>query len=77
MEKNILKNGEFYDINAKYVAIGTGSEWSHANPFLVALNTEDDFDANGLDYEDFKNMKVGETKKYFSICATILMVRTC
>jgi len=72
MEKNILKNGEFYDINAKYVAIGTEFR---GNPFLVALDTEDDFDANGLDYEDFKNMKVGETKKYYSICATTLMVR--
>ena len=72
MEKNILKNGELNSINANYVAIGTGFR---GNPFLVALDTEDDFDANGLDYEDFEYMKVGETKKYYSICATILMVR--
>ena len=33
-----------------------------AKPFAILLNTEEDFDANGLDYEDYADMKVGETR---------------
>ena len=76
MEKN-LKNGELNTINAKYVAIGTNDIklWSDGKPFVIALDTEDDFDANGLDYEYYKDMKVGETKDSCSIYEGILVVR--
>ena len=77
MEKNILKNGELYTISARYVAIGTKEieNWSDGEPFVIALNTEEDFDKNGLDYEDYKDMKVGETKDSCSIEEGILVIR--
>ena len=77
MEKNILKNGELNTINAKYVVIGTNDIklWTDGEPFVVALDTEDDFDANGLDYEDYKDMKVGETRDSCSMEEGIMVIR--
>jgi hypothetical protein len=77
MEKNILKNGELNTINAKYVAIGTKEieNWTDGEPFVIALDTEDDFDKNGFDYKDYKDMKVGETKDSCSIYEGILVIR--
>ena len=77
METNILKNRELNTINAKYVAIGTNDIklWSDGEPFVVALDTEDDFDANGLDYENYKDMKVGETKDSCLGYEGILIIR--
>lgn len=77
MNNNILKNGELNTINAKYVVIGTNDIklWSDGEPFVIALDTEDDFDANGLDYENYKDMKVGETKDSCSMEEGILVIR--
>jgi hypothetical protein len=79
MEKNILKNGELNTINAKYVAIGTKEieNWTDGKPFVIALDTEDDFDANGFDYENYKDMKVGETRDSCSVYDGILVIRIC
>lgn len=76
MEK-ILKNGELNTINAKYVAIGTNDIklWSEGEPFVIALDTEDDFESNGFDYENYKDMKVGETRDSCSVYEGILVVR--
>ena len=57
----------FFDLNdANFICIGTDEikMWAtdDAKPFAVLLNTEEDFDANGLDYEDYADMKVGETR---------------
>ena len=77
MEKKILKNGELNTINAKYVAIGTKEieNWTDGEPFVIALDTEDDFDANGFDYEVYKDMKVGETRDSCSVYDGILVIR--
>ena len=77
MEKNILKNGKLNTINTKYVVIGTNDIklWTDGEPFVVALDTEDDFDANGLDYEDYKDMKVGETRDSCSMEEGIMVIR--
>jgi hypothetical protein len=77
MEKNILKNGELNAINAKYVAIGTKDieNWSNGEPFIIALNTEEDFENNGFDYENYKDMNVGETKDSCSVYEGILVIR--
>lgn len=77
MKENILKNGELTTINTKYVAIGTNDikNWSDGEPFVIALDTEDDFDRNGFDYEDYKDMKVGETRDSCSVYEGILVIR--
>ena len=77
MEKNILKNGELNTINTKYVVIGTKEieNWTHCEPFVMALDTEEDFDKNGLDYEDYKDMNVGEIKDSCSMEEGILVIR--
>ena len=77
MEENILKNGELNTINAKYVAIGTKEieNWSNGEPFVIALNTEEDFENNGFDYENYKDMNVGETKDSCSVYEGILVIR--
>ena len=51
MEKNILKNGELNTINAKYIAIGTKEieNWTNGEPFVMTLDTEEDFEKNGLE----------------------------
>lgn len=77
MEKNILKNGELNTINAKYVAIGTKEieNWTNGEPFVIALNTEEDFEKNGFDYENYKDMNVGETKDSCDVYEGILVIR--
>lgn len=77
MEKNILKNGVLNTINAKFVVIGTKEieNWTNGEPFVIALNTEEDFEQNGLDYENYKDMKVGETKDSCSMEEGILVIR--
>lgn len=77
MEKNILKNGVLKTVNAKFVVIGTKEieNWTNGEPFVMALNTEEDFEQNGFDYEDYKDMKVGETKDSCSIYEGILVIR--
>jgi len=76
MEKT-LKNGELNTINSKYVAIGTNDIklWTNGEPFIVALDTKDDFIKNGLYYEEYKDMKVGETKDSCSMEEGILVIR--
>lgn len=77
MEKKILKNGELNTITAKYVAIGTKEieNWTNGEPFVIALDTEEDFERNGFDYEYYKDMKVGETKDSCSVYEGILVIR--
>lgn len=77
MEKKILKNGELNTITAKYVAIGTKEieNWTNGEPFVIALDTEEDFERNGFDYENYKDMKVGETKDSCSVYEGILVIR--
>lgn len=62
MEKT-LKNGELTNLDCKFVLIGTKDieAWTDGKPYIIALNTEDDFFANGLEYDDFKDMSVSET----------------
>jgi hypothetical protein len=56
----------FFDLDANFICIGTNDikMWANDNakPFVILLNTEEDFDANGLDYEDYADMKVSETR---------------
>jgi len=61
MEKT-LKNGELTNLDCKFILVETNDieAWTDGKPFIIALNTEDDFDANGLDYDDFKDMNVSE-----------------
>lgn len=77
MEKNILKNGVLNTINAKFVVIGTKEieNWTNGEPFVIALNTEEDFEQNGLDYENYKDMNVGEIKDSCSMEEGILVIR--
>ena len=77
MEKNILKNGELNAINTKYIAIGTKEieNWTNGEPFVIALNTEEDFENNGFDYENYKDMNVGDTKDSCSVYEGILVIR--
>lgn len=77
MEENILKNGELNTIKAKYIAIGTKEieNWTDGEPFVIALDTEEDFEKNGFDYEDYKDMKVGEIKDSCSVYEGILVIR--
>ena len=77
MEKNILKNGELNTINTKYIAIGTKEieNWTNGEQFVIALNTEEDFEKNGLDYENYKDMNVGETKDSCSVYDGVLVIR--
>ena len=77
MEKNILKNGELNTINTKYIVIGTKEieNWTNGEPFVIALNTEGDFENNGFDYENYKDMNVGETKDSCSVYEGILVIR--
>ena len=75
--EQILKNGVLNTINAKFVAIGTKEieMWSCGKPFIIALDTEDDFEQNGLNYENYKNMNVGEIKDSCSMEEGILVIR--
>ena len=77
MEKNILKNGELNTINTKYIAIGTKEieNWTNGEPFVMTLDTEEDFENNGFDYENYKDMNVGETKDSYSVYDGILVIR--
>ena len=57
-------NGKINDLNCKYVLIGTEeiSSWTEGKPFMVFLNTEYDFESNGLTKSDFEDMKVSEVR---------------
>lgn len=56
----------FFELNAKFICIGTEEikMWAvdDAKPFIILLNTEEDFDANGLNYQDYADMQVSETR---------------
>lgn len=76
-QNSTLQNGELQTINAKYVVIGTDEikAWTDGEPFVIALNTEEDFERNGLEYKNYKNMALGETKDSCSIYEGILVIR--
>lgn len=59
-----LTNIKLYDLNAKYIGIGTDEikEWTEGEPFIIALNTEEDFYNNGFDYPLYEDMSVGEMR---------------
>lgn len=62
-----MRNGEIVGLNAKFLAVGTTEirEWSSDNtqPFVLPMETEEDFSHNGFDYEDYADMEVGEVRK--------------
>ena len=59
---SFLKNGELYDINAKFVVVGTSqiNIWTDGAPFVIAIDTRDDAEKNGLDYDKLLKMNVGD-----------------
>lgn len=61
-----IVNNNLYNVNANFICIGTDEVklWASddASPFVISLNTEEDFDANGLNYQDYADMKVGEIR---------------
>ena len=65
--ENTLNPNVFMDVNADFVVIGTSEvcAWTEGKPFVVGLTTEEEFDANGCDYNTFKDMKVGEVRTDF------------
>lgn len=72
-----LKNGVINTIKSKYVAIGTAdiSMWTNGEPFIIALDTEQDFEDNGFDFDNYKDMKVGDIKDSCSMEEGILVIR--
>lgn len=79
MAQKALKNGKLENINSKYIAIGTIDIrlWSSedAEPFIIPLDTEEDFENNGFDYENYKDMAVGESKDSCSVYEGIIVIR--
>lgn len=79
MAEKTLKNAELQRINSKYIAIGTIDIrlWSSddAEPFIIPLDTEDDFENNGFDYENYKDMAVGESKDSCCDYEGIIVIR--
>lgn len=63
--ENILRNGELYSIGGKYVMIGTSEieMWTDGKPFIVPLETMEDFETNGISYADVKDMAIGDVKR--------------
>lgn len=61
-----MENGTLVDFSAKFLLVGTIEvrEWAseNAEPFIVPLDTEEDFDNNGIDYAEYVDMKVGEIR---------------
>ena len=66
MDINRLNNLE---IKSKYVLIGTANivSWTDANPFIIGLNTLDDFirAGAGMYYEECKDMRIDEVKNVY------------
>lgn len=60
-----MTNGTLINITAKFIAIGTSqiNLWTDGLPFIVTMNTEEDFDVNGFDYNDYADMSVGEVRE--------------
>ena len=54
-----------YDFEAKYLGIGTEEikDWTDGEPFIIPLNTEEDFYHNGFVYTQYQNMSVGEIRR--------------
>ena len=75
--ENILNKGELFTIESKYVVIGTSdiSLWTDGKPFIVALDTKDDFAKNGLYYDEYKDMKIGDVKDSCSMEEGIMVIR--
>ena len=65
--ENTLNPNVLMDVNADFVVIGTSEvcAWTEGKPFVVGLTTEEEFDANGCDYNTFKDMKIGEVRTDF------------
>ena len=57
-------NGKIKDLNCKFMLVGTKEieKWTEGKPFVAFLNTEYDFNINGLDKSEFEDMKVSEVR---------------
>ena len=62
-----LKNDTLTEIEGTFIMVGTDEikAWTPAEAFIVSLQTEEDFDRNGVDYEEYQDMKVGEIRTDF------------
>ena len=64
---DVLKNNVVTSIEGSYLVVGDTEImlWTDGKPFVLSLETEDDFSANGINYADFKDMHVGEVRNNF------------
>lgn len=65
-------------INSKFIVVGTKdiNNWSNGEPFLIQLDTEEDFQKNGLgSMADYMGMKVGEEMRDIDGYEGIILIR--
>lgn len=69
---NVLKNGNknLTEIEGGFLVVGTSEieNWTDGKPFVISMETEEDFIENGFtneEYADCKKMNVGEVKSGF------------
>ena len=58
-----LKNQDLYNVNAKFIAVGTKqiNNWAaNDTPFVIAIDTRADAENNGFDYDKLLKMNVGD-----------------
>ena len=72
-----LKNNEMYDVTSKFVLVGTKEieNWTDGMPFIIALDNEDDFFMNGLEYDDYKDMEIGEIETNLDDYEGLMLIR--
>ena len=72
-----LKSNEIYDVTSKFVLVGTkGIEnWTDGMPFIIALDNEDDFFMNGLEYDDYKDMEIGDIETNLDVYEGLMLIR--
>ena len=61
----LIRNGYFTNIEGSFLMVGTEKFTTSTddNPFVVSLESVDDFEVQGLDYADFADMEVGDALK--------------
>ena len=72
-----LKNNEMYNVTSKFVLVGTKEieNWTDGMPFIIALDNEDDFFMNGLEYNDYKDMEIGEIETNLDDYEGLMLIR--
>lgn len=78
MANNVLKNNNLLGIEGSFIVVGTSDIelWTNGKPFVVSLETEEDFIENGFtnaEYEECKKMNVGESRSDFDYEGIILI----